>query len=176
MPCLYSETHDDILTAFLKNKAKKINTDKRPMFGKNRNGHIFPITLQLQRVCFTPNDELIFIANMQLQKYNTAPVCCITDSYGTVLDFTSTFGFLFFKHEDKPGTKNIQELVPSFFQNIEEMLNSRHIVHFPERVHVTKKYQEGMFTFEAECLVVQAQPLGYLVQAKREKSTLGKVE
>lgn len=56
MPSVIAEIHDEILTDFLKKKRKKYNTDQRLLFGKDGNGYIFPVELQLQRASFSSND------------------------------------------------------------------------------------------------------------------------
>jgi hypothetical protein len=56
MPSVIAGIHDQILTDFLKKKRKKYNTDQRLLFGKDGNGYIFPVELQLQRASFSSND------------------------------------------------------------------------------------------------------------------------
>ena len=43
MPDVYSINHDNILASFLKNRYKSINQDQRLLFGKGKNGFIFPL-------------------------------------------------------------------------------------------------------------------------------------
>lgn len=118
MPSVYSELHDNILGSFLKNRYKQINQDQRFLFGKNKNGFIFPILLQLRKLSWNANDELIFIANIEPAKIKAAPIFCITDLEGDIQDYTSTFARLFLKkirQKFQIKRKNIQELIPSFF-------------------------------------------------------------
>jgi PAS domain S-box-containing protein len=49
MPKLYAEQHDHYLLEFQKNKYKRINSDERLLFGKDKHGFVIPILLQLQR-------------------------------------------------------------------------------------------------------------------------------
>lgn len=63
MPSVISDIHDNILSTYLKNRYKQINQDQRLVFGKNKGGFIFPILLQLRKLSWNVNDELIFIGN-----------------------------------------------------------------------------------------------------------------
>ena len=56
MPSVIADIHDQILVDFLKKKRKKYNTDQRLLFGKDGNGYLFPVLLQLQRASFSSND------------------------------------------------------------------------------------------------------------------------
>lgn len=56
MPSVYSILHDNILSSFLKNRFKNINQDLRFVFGKNKNGFIFPFLLQLRKLSWNLND------------------------------------------------------------------------------------------------------------------------
>jgi len=56
MPSIFADIHDNILTNFLKTKRKKFNTDLRSLFGKDGNGYLFPVQLQLQKASFSAND------------------------------------------------------------------------------------------------------------------------
>lgn len=49
MPKIYAQQHDHYLLEFQKNKYKQINSDERMLFGKDKNGYVIPILLQLQR-------------------------------------------------------------------------------------------------------------------------------
>lgn len=62
MPGVFANMHDKILKEFLKTKSSHFNTDERVLFGKDGNGYLFPLMLQLQKASFTANDEYIFIA------------------------------------------------------------------------------------------------------------------
>ena len=64
MPKLFSEHHDNYLFAFMKNRNKKVNTDERSLIGKDKNGYLFPIMLQLRKAFISMNEELTFIANI----------------------------------------------------------------------------------------------------------------
>lgn len=64
MPKLFSKNHDDFLTTFIKNPNKKVNTDVRNTFGKNKYGYVFPIYLQLKKSLTTVGDDLIFITSI----------------------------------------------------------------------------------------------------------------
>ncbi len=79
MPTVFADIHDQILTDFLKKKRKKYNTDQRLLFGKDGNGYIFPLMLQLQRASFSANDEFIFIASVAPAKLKSAPNYCIVN-------------------------------------------------------------------------------------------------
>ncbi len=56
MPGIYSALHDGVLGSFLKNRYKQINQDQRFLFGKNKNGFIFPFLLQLRKLSWNAND------------------------------------------------------------------------------------------------------------------------
>lgn len=56
MPDVFSVVHDNILKTYLKNRYKKINQDERSVLGKNKNGYIFPIYLQLRKLSWNTND------------------------------------------------------------------------------------------------------------------------
>ncbi len=56
MPSVFSVLHDNILNSFLKNRFKEINQDQRSVFGKNKNGFIFPMLLQLRKLSWNLND------------------------------------------------------------------------------------------------------------------------
>jgi hypothetical protein len=101
MPSVISEVHDHILSTYLKDRYKRINQDQRLLFGKNKSGFIFPIYLQLRKLSWNANDELIFIANFELPKLKSAPICCISDLEGNILDYTSSFANLFLKKSKK---------------------------------------------------------------------------
>jgi PAS domain S-box-containing protein len=122
MPEVYSVVHDDILNSFLKNRYKSINQDERLLFGRNRNGFIFPLQLQLRKLSWNTNDELIFIANVTPIKTKTAPVLCIVDLEGDLRNVSSTFSWLFKSTASSSNRKldNIQVILPSFFKVIEE--------------------------------------------------------
>jgi hypothetical protein len=97
MPSVYSIVHDNILSSFLKNRFKNINQDLRFVFGKNKNGFIFPFMLQLRKLSWNLNDELIFIAHLESARLRAAPIYCIADLEGDLQDYTSTFAWLFMK-------------------------------------------------------------------------------
>ena len=122
MPIVYSIVHDDILGSFLKNRYKKINQDQRLLFAKNKNGFIFPFLLQLNKMSWNTNDELIFISNVQLRKCKKAPIYCMTDLEGNIQDKTSTYYWLFNsgKKNEKGKIQNIQQLIPNFFQIVQK--------------------------------------------------------
>lgn len=122
MPSVYSVVHDNILSSFLKNRFKTINQDLRFVFGKNKNGFIFPFHLQLRKLSWNVNDELIFIAHLEPPRLRAAPIYCIADLEGDLQDFTSTFAWLFMKKAKdnrEIKRKNIQEMIPSFFEAVE---------------------------------------------------------
>jgi len=56
MPGVFADMHDEILTNFLKTKRQNFNTDQRVLFGKDGNGYLFPLMLQLQKASFSAND------------------------------------------------------------------------------------------------------------------------
>jgi PAS domain S-box-containing protein len=56
MPKIFADQHDNYLKVFLQNKTKKVNSDERKLFGKNKNGYAFPILLQLQRTVSSTGD------------------------------------------------------------------------------------------------------------------------
>jgi len=75
----------------------------------------------LRKLSWNVNDELIFIGNFEVAKIKSAPIYCISDLEGNIQDFTSSFANLFLKKSKKQPTiktKNIQELIPSFFDII----------------------------------------------------------
>jgi PAS domain S-box-containing protein len=82
MPKLYAVNHDYFLQIFLKNKNKKVNTDERLVLGKNKNGYIFPIFLQLRKAMISMNDELVFIANIRTVKQTESATFCICSDQG----------------------------------------------------------------------------------------------
>ena len=79
MPDVYSVNHDNILNSFLRNRSKSINEDERLLFGKGKNGFIFPMSLQLRKLIYNTNDELMFISNVNAIKTKSAPIFCIVD-------------------------------------------------------------------------------------------------
>lgn len=79
MPSVFADIHDRILLDFLKKKRKKYNTDQRLLFGKDGNGYMFPLKLQLQRASYSSKDEYIFIASICPEKVRSAPMYCIVD-------------------------------------------------------------------------------------------------
>jgi hypothetical protein len=116
MPSVIADIHDQILTDFLKKKRKKYNTDQRMLFGKDGNGYIFPLELQLQRASFSSNDEYIFIASVTPERLRTAPYYCIVDHEGDITDFTASFRNIFFQNSSKKSyNRNIQEIIPTYF-------------------------------------------------------------
>lgn len=145
MPTCYSEIHDSILSRFLKHRSSRINTDNRNIFGKNRNHFIFPMILQLRALSWNNNDELIFISSLEGVKNHSAPISCIIDQEGDIQDYTSTFAYLFMKkvrNNNQIKSKNIQELIPSFFEVVEnqKVTEAKKLI-FPERVSAKKKTQ-----------------------------------
>ena len=122
MPDVYSVNHDNILNSFLKNRFKSINQDDRLLFGKGKNGFIFPMQLQLRKLSWNTNDELIFISNVSSIKTKHSPTICIVDMEGDIKNVSSSFAWLFLKkfrniNMDK-DVQNIQMLIPSFFKVI----------------------------------------------------------
>ena len=123
MPSVFSVVHDDILNSYLKNRYKRINQDERLVLGKNKNGFIFPMHLQLRKLSWNTNDELIFISNVKSTKLRSAPINCIVILEGEIQDVSSSFAWMFFKKsisQMTTKTQNIQCLLPSFFRVIEE--------------------------------------------------------
>ncbi len=118
MPKLFSEHHDSILEKFLVNKNKKVNTDQRHLLGKDADGYVFPMILQLQKVLSTSVDELFFISNITRKKNQRSFICCTIDNEGEILEFSSLFRELFFTKNAKRlrnYNKNIQLIIPDFF-------------------------------------------------------------
>ena len=97
MPRLFSDHHDNYLLAFMKNKNKKVNTDDRHLIGKDKNGCLFPIMLQLRKAVFSMNEELTFIANIKKVKTSESPILCICDDQGEIMDYSSMFFYLLIK-------------------------------------------------------------------------------
>lgn len=67
--------------------------------------------LQLRKLSWNANDELIFIAHLETAKMKIAPIYCITDLEGDIQDYTSTFAWLFMrkiKNKSQIKRKNIQ--------------------------------------------------------------------
>ena len=119
MPQVYSIVHDGILNSFLKNRYKSINQDERLVYGRNKNGFIFPIQLQLRKLSWNTNDELIFIASVNSIKTKTAPILCIVDLEGDLKNVSSTFSWLFLGCKiNNRRIENIQVILPSFFKII----------------------------------------------------------
>lgn len=116
----------------MKKKRKKYNTDQRLLFGKDGNGYLFPLLLQLQRASFSSNDEYIFIASVAPSKVRTAPVFCILDHEGNITDFTASFRNIFFSNNKKSYYKNIQEIIPGYFEEdySEKTTNVRNFTSF----------------------------------------------
>lgn len=114
MPKTYAEQHDHYLQEFQKNKYKRINSDERLVFGKDKHGFIIPIMLQLQRTISSLSEELLFIANIKKCKVRQSPLICITDEDGEIIDLSSGFKEIFFEKKDKNrrnvsiASKNIQ--------------------------------------------------------------------
>jgi hypothetical protein len=54
------------------------------VFGKNKTGYIFPFSLQLNKMSWNTNDELVFISNVEVAKLKKAPICCMTDLEGYI--------------------------------------------------------------------------------------------
>ena len=79
MPKLYSKYHDEFLRVFLTFENKKVNTDNRLLVGKNSQGSLFEIFLQLQKSITTASEELVFVANIELSKVNEAMLLVICD-------------------------------------------------------------------------------------------------
>lgn len=53
MPSIFAKYHDDFLKVFLVNEQKKVNTDRRLIIGKKKEGYLFEIYLQLQKSVIT---------------------------------------------------------------------------------------------------------------------------
>lgn len=56
MPEIFAVKHDNILVDFLKKKRRTFNTDQRLLLGRDSNGLIFPVQLQLQKASYSAND------------------------------------------------------------------------------------------------------------------------
>ena len=115
MPDVFGVLHDKILTDFLRTRRRKFNTDQRLLFGKDGNGFMFPLQLQLQSLTVTNNDEFIFIAMVKPEKSKKIPIYCIIDHEGYIKDCTASFKYLFYKKTKKETNKNIQEIVVNYF-------------------------------------------------------------
>ncbi len=96
MPKIYAEQHDHYLLEFHKNKYKRINSDERLVFGKDKYGFIMPILLQLQRTISSLSEELLFVANINKFKVRQTPLICITDEEGEITDISSGFKDIFY--------------------------------------------------------------------------------
>ena len=118
---MFSVKHDAILTDFLKKRRKTFNTDQRLLFGKNSNGYLFPLQLQLQRASFSSNDEFIFIARVTFEKLKSTPLYCLVDLEGEVKEHTSGFRNLFFSKRYLNHQLYIQEVIPNFFAEIDNI-------------------------------------------------------
>jgi hypothetical protein len=166
MPEIYSEVHDGILLSFLKNRYKSINQDERLLFGKNKNGFIFPFQLQLRKLSVNANDELIFIANVNAQKTKAAPINCILDLEGDIRNVSSTFAWLFLKkYKEHHALQNIQVLIPSFFKVIEEHDDTRTAKYtFEERCYAKKVSGAFEVQFTGSPIFIREQKVGYLIE------------
>lgn len=116
MPSVFADIHDRILVDFLRKKRKKYNTDQRVLFGKDGNGYIFPLKLQLQKASYSSKDEFIFIASLAPEKLRGAPVYCVVDLEGQITDCTSSFRNIFFSRQKRASTRSIQEIIPGYFE------------------------------------------------------------
>ena len=96
MPKLFANQHDHYLLEFTKNRFKRINSDERFLFGKDKKGMIFPILLQLQRSISSLTEELLFVANINKFKVRETPILCVTDEEGEIVDVSSGFKKIFF--------------------------------------------------------------------------------
>jgi hypothetical protein len=105
MPKIFSDQHDNYLKVFLQNKAKKVNSDERVLYGKNREGYVFPILLQLQRTVSSTNGELLFIANIKKYKVKQALIMCVTDEEGVIIDVSASFDFVILSKEKRAKSK-----------------------------------------------------------------------
>jgi PAS domain S-box-containing protein len=84
MPIVFANNHDNILIDFLKKKRRTFNTDLRLLLGRDSNGFIFPVHLQLQKASYSANDEFIFIAMVRADKLRSAPLYCLLDHEGYI--------------------------------------------------------------------------------------------
>jgi hypothetical protein len=115
MPVVFADKHDNILIDFLKKKRKTFNTDQRLLFGRDSNGYIFTIQLQLQKASFSANDEFIFIGMVKHNKLRAAPLFAVVDNEGYIREYTASFQNIFFKNYKKGKLKSIQEIIPNYF-------------------------------------------------------------
>lgn len=170
MPSLFSRIHDFILSSFLKDRyKKKINQDERLLFGKNKSGFIFPMYLQLRKLSWNLNDELIFISNVRTYKNKSTPIHCIVNLDGEIQDVTSSFAWMFLKKNSSQISRNqnIQCILPSFFKTVEESENENQTKFlFQERCTVKKSQGEFEVEFSGETIIVKQEKIGYLVEGK----------
>lgn len=115
MPEVFAVKHDNILIDFLKKKRRTFNTDQRMLFGRDSNGYMFPIQLQLQKASFSANDEFIFIAMVKHHKLRAAPLFAVIDNEGYIREYTASFENYFFGRQNKNKLKSIQEIIPNYF-------------------------------------------------------------
>lgn len=101
MPKIFGRNHNDFLQAFMKSPNKKVNTDVRDIFAKNKLGYIFPIYLQLKKSLTTVGDDFMFITAMETARSFQTPIAVICDEQGNIVDYSSTFEYLFIKSFQK---------------------------------------------------------------------------
>ena len=74
MPKTFGVNHNNYLEKFIENPHKKLNTDLRDSYGKNKQGYIFPIYLQLKKTVLTLTDDLMFVASIEVARSYDAPI------------------------------------------------------------------------------------------------------
>ena len=126
--------------------------------------------IQLRTLSWNNNDEFIFIASLELVKSRSAPIYCMIDQEGDIHDYTSTFAWMFLKkvkNNNQIKRKNIQELVPSFFEVVEnQKLTEEKEFVFREKVSVKKRCQELCISFFGSEVFVKGDKVAYLVEGR----------
>jgi PAS domain S-box-containing protein len=130
MPEAIGQKHDAILLEFLKKRRLPANADQRLLYGKDSNGFMFPLHLQLQKASYSVNDEFIFIALIKPEKLRSSPICCLFDDEGMITEYSTGFRNFFYDKYSKNRQKAIQEIIPNYYdaEEITDKKESRNFV------------------------------------------------
>ena len=122
MPVVIGEKHDSILKEFLNRHQKSFNTDQRLIYGKDTNGFLFPMQLELSRASFSANDECIFIARVKPDRLKSTPISCLVGLNGEIMEHSAGFRHIFYRNSGKNSqNRTIEELIPTFFEEVNEI-------------------------------------------------------
>ncbi len=64
MPSLYSKYHDNFLNKFKETGKANLINNERILFGKHKNGYIFPFRVLLKPVTHALKEGIEFVANI----------------------------------------------------------------------------------------------------------------